>query len=241
MFKILKWIFKESDKSYYAEWPGITMTKVDSYNYYKATLTDDILENYDKVVFSNGKIPGSNTDYTYFDIDKKYSQTVDIDFTSYNWDGLFVPEVYGAENNTSNIRFFARTNQNLHYYLFNQASQVAQDPWPGLEFSINRGASVSQVVFNKTKYDRLIINKGNRQAQTPDLVVPTYGDLTFSSTTEGNNGVFYFYVTRQFYDGAWRDYASFKYSAGYEEWHNKHYPVFEDTWNQVNTLNSILH
>lgn len=238
-YTVKMYIYNDSDNSYHTAWPGIDMTKDtnSSHDVFKITLSDNIMENYNKVVFSNGNIPVDSGN-TYFDIDKTYSQTVDLDFTSSNWGKIFAPEIYSNPNNSNEVRFFARNNQGLHYYIWNNSSQTAKDPWPGQTISNYRGASVSDFTFDKSQYDRMIINKGNGGAQTPDLNIPLYSDLTFSSTTEGNNN-FYFYVTRTFYDGNWYSIDNWE-TSGYTAWNNKNGPGFANTTSDVDYYNSIL-
>ena len=233
------YLYKDSDKSYHEAWPGISMSRdtSSSHDIYKVTLGDNIMENYDKVVFSNGNVPEGSGN-TYYNIDKTYSQTVDIDFTSSNWGKIFAPEIYNNPDNANEVRFFARNNQGLYYYIWNNSSQTAKDPWPGLQISNYRGASVLDFVFDKSVYDRLIINKGSGGAQTPDMNIPLYSDLTFSCTTEGNN-TFYFYVTRMFYDGSWYNINNWE-TTGYNTWNNNNGPGFANTVSEVDYYNSIL-
>ena len=238
-YVVKMYLYKDSDKSYHEAWPGISMSRdtSSSHDIYKVTLGDNIMENYDKVVFSNGNVPEGSGN-TYYNIDKTYSQTVDIDFTSSNWGKIFAPEIYNNPDNANEVRFFARNNQGLYYYIWNNSSQTAKDPWPGLQISNYRGASVLDFVFDKSVYDRLIINKGSRGAQTPDMNIPLYSDLTFSCTTEGNN-TFYFYVTRMFYDGSWYNINNWE-TTGYNTWNNNNGPGFANTVSDVDYYNSIL-
>lgn len=237
-------LYKSDDRSSYTSWPGLDMTRssLTTPDIYTIEITDDILSTYDRVVFSNGNIPASGGE-TYYEIDKTKRQTVDVTFGSSQWGKIFVPEIYSNPNNANETRFFARSHQNIHYYLWNNSTNAKAAEWPGLALLDSIGDSGYKFTFDKVTYDRMIINKYNEDtnqliAQTKNLTIPNCPDLTFSSSNYGKS-YYYFFISRLFYDGSWHDLSSWENSE-YSTWRANDYNVFTTTDSTVNYLNGIL-
>lgn len=236
------YIYNNTTKEALSPWPGVSMTKEtlsdpDITGIYKYTLSDRYLKNYDSVVFSNGKIPGGRHD-TYYDVDIKKRQTIDLTLDSNNYGKIFVPELYKNVENPNEIRFFGVVNQNLHYYVWNNSTQTAKDPWPGLKLEDKVGDTGLKFMFDKVEYDKLIINKGLNAEQSHDLPIPSVADLTFSSS-KVNSDHYYFYVVRWFYGGSWYSIYDWEDSK-YYLWKIGDYASFQNTANAMTETNTLI-
>lgn len=239
------YIYNNTTKEALSPWPGVSMTKEtlsdpDITGVYKYTISDRYLKDYDGVVFSNGKVPGESH-YTTYDIDVKKRQTIDLTLDSNNYGKIFVPELYKNTENPNEIRFFGVANQGLRYYAWNNSTQTAKDPWPGLEITERVGDTGLKFMFDKSEYDRMIINK-NREAnvidQTQDLPIPSVADLTFSSS-KVNSDHYYFYVVRWFYGGSWYSIYDWEDSK-YYLWKIGDYASFQNTANAMTETNTLI-
>lgn len=238
------YIYNDSTKESYIAWPGSDMTRVTLNNgaitdVFKYTLSDRYLSQYDSVVFSNGKVPseGGNTNYAE---DIKKRQTIDLSLTSDSYGKIFVPELYKntAPNKQNEVRFFGRSNQNLYYYAWNNNTQVAKVAWPGEKLTESIGATGYKFIFDKSEFDRMIINRGSGAEQSHDLTIPTIHDLTFSSSAYDSDH-YYFYVTRWFYGGSWHSIDNWE-SSEYSTWSKTDYITFQGTNNEVDAVNSYI-
>ena len=241
-YTVKAYIYNDTTKESYSAWPGTDMTRITSSNpdisdIYKFTLNDRELKKYDSVVFSNGKVPGDNY-YTYYALDIKKRQTIDLSLNSDNYGKIFVPELYNNTNNKDEVRFFAVANQNLHYYLLTNSTSVAKDPWPGLEITDKVGATGLYFTFDKKVYDRMIVNRGEGAEQSHDLPIPSVHDLTFSSSNVDSDH-YYFYVVRWFYGGSWYSIDDWEDSK-YYLWKAGDYVSFQNTANAIGETNSLI-
>ena len=234
-YTVKAYFYNDQTEETYSEWPGTAMTAYTSSDpnitdIYKITINDRYLSNYDRVIFSNGKVLTGSDNATY-DADHVKRQTIDLTFSSTNWDQIFVPELYRNSNNSNEVRFFARAKENLHYYIWNTSNAYA--PWPGTKITDSIGSSGLKFTFDKSIYDKMIINRGQGRIQTADLTIPTLHDLTFSATPTD------FYVTRWFYGGSWYSISNWE-SAGYSQWKLGDYVSFQSTDTVLASLNATV-
>ena len=237
-FTVKAYIYKGSTN--YTAWPGIDMTRITSSNpditdIYKITVNERYLQNYDSIVFSNGKVPSDNS-YATHELDAKKRQTVDLQLNSDCYGKIFVPELYKNTENENEARFFGIANQNLHYYIWNGRSYNAQNPWPGTKITDKVGETGLKFTFDKSEYDKMIINRGANAEQTQDLSVPAINDITFSSSNVNNNR-YYFYAVRWFYGGSWYPIYDWEDSQ-YYLWKVGDYIAFQNTEATLSSLNS---
>lgn len=244
-YNVKMYIFNDTTKEYLKEWPGDNMTRITLKNgeitdIFKITISDRYLKEYDSVVFSNGKISGSGG-YTNYNEDIRKRQTVDLRLNSDNYGKIFVPELYKNKDNSNEVRFFGKTNQNLSYYAWNNSSGTAKVAWPGELLTDRIGDPGYQFTFDKSVYDRMIINRvinNNSENQSHDLTIPTVRDLTFS-TSNYDSDHYYFYVTRWFYGGSWYDIDDWENSE-YSTWKENDYKEFSRTNEEVGAVNSYI-
>ena len=241
-YTVKAYIYNDTTKEYYAAWPGNDMTRITSSNpditdIYKLTVNDRYLKNYDSVVFSNGKVPGNNH-YTTHETDAKKRQTIDLQLNSDCYGKIFVPELYKNTANANEVRFFGIANQNLHYYVWNNETQTAKDPWPGAEITDRVGDTGRKFTFDKSEYDKMIINRGENAEQTRDLSVPAINDITFSSS-KVNSDHYYFYAVRWFYGGSWYPIYDWEDSQ-YYLWKVGDYIAFQNTETTLNSINTVI-
>lgn len=231
------YLYNKNNSAVYSSWPGTDMTKIDSdtKNIYKYTINQTDLENYNVIIFNNGK----DSDITSYDVDIKRKQTIDFNISSGDWGKIFVPKIYHNNKNTNEVRFFSRAKHNLYYYIWNDTTGNVLENWPGTSISDSVSGSADQFTFDKSLYNKMIINLGQDREQTKNLDIPKYSDLTFSSSNY-NSDHYYFYITRTFYDGEWISFDEWN-STQYSEWKNNgDYIAFQETNNIINNINANI-
>ena len=238
-YDVYMYLFNTSDSTIKnAEWPGVQITHYTTAGQdyiYKYNAREDVLNQYNRVIFSNGQTAGGI--YNTVESEKKYKQTIDISLSNSNYGKIFVPELYST--NGDEKRIFARSGFNFHYYIWNNstgAKPIGGD-WPGTPFSktINNSTSFFYAIINKSQFDKIIMNRGSNTDQTQTFDVPNVQDLTLSYSWDYH----YYYFVRVFYSGSWHNFNNW-ISTDYSTWRNSDYTTFANTETDINSLNYYL-
>ncbi len=193
--------YNTSTDASYKAWPGDEMTLHDAtLKIYSCKVTQNILDNYDALVFSNG----SQTN----------RQTIDIETSNDNLGKIYVPELY-PEGDDVRIYFKGSANWAPYVYLWKDGNN---NGWPGTQFNTKVNKTVYTTTINKNTYNKMIFNKGygGDANQSADLDVPTHSDLTFEISGAKN---------RVYYSGDWHSLNSWKTSE-YSTWQSGDYARF---------------